>query len=117
MKWIMASIFVLGGLISSLNFYLSFLRYPLHRMRGGKSEGYRWVSGIPLLGSFFVAVSLLRFWQSPWLFAMAVVLILIDTGGFHWFLCVLFWQEVLDKKNRPEADSAGPPEGKPSGDP
>lgn len=49
MKWIMTALLVLGGLLCGLNFYLSFLRYPVHRMMGKKKEEYRGVSGIPVL--------------------------------------------------------------------
>jgi hypothetical protein len=48
-----------------------------------------------------VAISLLSFWQSPWLLTTAIGLILIDTGGLHWFAGTMLWYEVLKKRNRP----------------
>jgi len=91
-----------GGFICVLNFYLSFLRYPLHRWRGGTREDYRWESGLPLLGSAFVAWSL--FWLHKWpvLLPVGVLLILIDTGGIHWMLGVVLWHEVLTKPKVPD---------------
>jgi hypothetical protein len=62
-----------------------------------KKEEYRWVSGLPVVGSLFVAISLLSFWQSPWLLALGIFLILIDTGGLHWFLGTIFYHQVLKK--------------------
>ncbi|MCD4726956.1 MAG: hypothetical protein K8R46_04810 [Pirellulales bacterium] len=99
MKWVAVGLFVLGGFICCVNFYLSFLRYPIHRLRGGTRESYKWVSGVPLFGSFFVALSLLKFWSQPYPCAIAIILILIDTGGLHWFLGVMFYFEVFRKKS------------------
>ena len=98
----MAALFGLGGIVCCLNFYLSFLRYPVYRLTGGKPEEYRWISGFPLIGSLFVAVSLFRFWDTPWLLATAIILILIDTGGIHWYAGMMFWYEVLKKGNPPD---------------
>jgi hypothetical protein len=47
--WTVAfAVFALGAFICLLNFYLSFVRYPLHRWRGLPKESYQWVSGFPL---------------------------------------------------------------------
>ena len=89
---------LVGGLVSALNFYLSFCRYPLHRFRGGSRESYRWVSGFPLVGSLLVALSIVRFYDAPWIFAIALALIAIDTGGIHWFAGVLIYQTFLRKR-------------------
>ncbi|MHC4718493.1 MAG: hypothetical protein ACYS5V_16095 [Planctomycetota bacterium] len=115
MDWIMAALLGLGGLVCCLNFYLSFLRYRVHRMRGGAQESYRWVSGLPVVGSLFVAISLIEFRRPAWLLAIAIVLILIDTGGLHWFAGSMFYYGVLRKGDRPTTDATGPPDG-PSSD-
>jgi hypothetical protein len=86
-----------GGFVCCVNFYLSFLRYMVHRMMGVKKEEYRWVSGIPVFGSLFVAISLFKFWQSPWLLALGISLIVIDTGGLHWLVGTIFYRQVLKK--------------------
>jgi Na+/melibiose symporter-like transporter len=111
MKWIMTALLVLGSLLCCLNFYLSFLRYPVHRIMGKKKEEYQWISGFPVFGSLFVAISLFKFWQPPWLLATAIILILIDTGGLHWFAGTMLWYEVLKKGNRPTTGSTVPSEG------
>ena len=90
--------FALGGLLCLTNFYLSFLRYPLHRLRGLSRESYRWVSGIPLFGSLLVGLSLLVLHSLPGIFPAACVLIAIDTGGIHWFVATMVYHSAYDKK-------------------
>jgi len=88
---------ILGGLVCALNFYLSFCRYPLHRLGGGSPETYRRISGFPLIGSLLVALSLFKFYDTPWILGVALVLIAIDTGGVHWFAGVLVYQHLRHK--------------------
>ena len=97
-KLIMIFLFGFGGLMCCLNFYLSFLRYPVHIMMGRKKEDYKWVSGIPVFGSLFVAISLFKFWQPTWLLVFAIILILIDTAGLHWMAGYMLYYEVLKKE-------------------
>jgi hypothetical protein len=78
-----------GGFLCVLNAYLSWLRYPLYRLRGGLPEEYRGVSGIPLLGSLLVALAWavrVRHEDSIGWAAIVWILVAIDTGGLHWFL-------------------------------
>lgn len=49
--------FVAGGYICLVNFYL-FMRWAIYRLRGLPRESFRFISGISILGSLFVAVSL-----------------------------------------------------------
>ena len=91
--------FIIGGCLCVLNFYLSFLRYPVHRLRGMPKESYRWVSGIPLFGSAFVALSLLHLLSSSPILAAGIVLIAIDTGGIHWFAGTMVYHARHGKKN------------------
>ncbi len=79
------TLFVIGGIFCLLNIYLSFLRYPLHKLKGGVRDNYQWVSGAPVIGSLFVAVSLLVLHEVKWLLVSGFVLIVMDTGGIHWF--------------------------------
>jgi len=75
-----------GGAICLINFYTSFLRHPLHRLRGREEEAYRPVSGFPLVGSFLVAVSLVALHVHAAILSVTIVLMLVDTGGIHWFV-------------------------------
>jgi len=92
LKIIMFLLLGLGGIICCLNFYLMFIRFSLHRFRGGTKDNFQWISCKPIIGSALVAVSLFEFWDQSWLGYLAVVLILIDTGGLHWFLGLMIYQ-------------------------
>jgi len=48
--------FLFGVYICVLNFYLSFLRYPLYVRRGQRKEDFKFISGIPVLGSLFIYI-------------------------------------------------------------
>src|SRR5258708_7486170 len=50
-----AMIFIsLAALIAIFNFYLSFVRGLLFRLRHGTLEGYKFVSGIPVIGNILM---------------------------------------------------------------
>ena len=78
-----------GVAVSLLNFYLSFLRYPLYRALGRSHEGYRHVSGLPLIGSLavWIGAPFIRAYPIPMWIALA--LSLLDMAGMHVFLIVL----------------------------
>jgi len=79
------TLFILGGLVSVLNFYLSFLRYPIHAFFKGDMEEYQHASGLPLVGGLSY-LSLFFIEQSMLISISALVLLLIDTGGVPWFI-------------------------------
>ncbi len=91
-------LFGLGGFFCLLNFYLSFLRYPIYRLAGGGKQEYKWVSGAPALGSLFVGFSLIPHYETKWMLILGLALILVDTGGLHWFLATMFYYVVFWKK-------------------
>jgi hypothetical protein len=94
LSWIL---FGLGALFCLINFYISFLRYPLHRLRGLSKESYHWVSGFPLVGTLCVALSLGGLHEVPGMIPAVIVLILMDTGGLLWFIGVMIFQSVFNK--------------------
>jgi hypothetical protein len=96
---VFASLLLLpGGLVCAINFYLSFCRYPLHRLRRGSRESYRYMSGFPLVGSFLVALWIFKFYDRGCILCVALLLIAIDTGGIHWFVGVRIYQNFRQKK-------------------
>jgi hypothetical protein len=80
-----AVLLTIGGLICALNFYLSFVRVPMLRWMGRSIET-KHTSGVPLIGSVLVILA----WVAGLDFAgaqiVAWLLVLIDTGGPHWFI-------------------------------
>ena len=87
----------LGALLCLINFYLSFIRHPLNRLRGLSKESHRWVSGFPLFGSLLVGLSLIVLHDLAGMVPVAVALILIDTGGIHWFVGTMIYQFVFGR--------------------
>ena len=85
-------LFIIGSLICFLNFYLSFLDYPVQKFKS--------ISGLPLVGSLFVAISLIFLYKSNLLLTVGLILIAIDTGGIHWFLGITLFYYLKDKKGK-----------------
>ncbi len=109
------TVLVLGSLICLLNFYLSFLRYPLFLQRGGKKEEYRHSSGFPLIGSALVAASLIFGKFDLWVIWSGVAIALIDTGGIHSFIATMAWFALKNRANqRPEGTPGTCPPSKPN---
>jgi hypothetical protein len=75
------------------------LRHPLHRLRGLPKESYRHVSEFPVLGSLFVALSLVGLHEIPAMRPVAIIVMLIDTGGIHWTIGWMIYQFVHEKKH------------------
>jgi hypothetical protein len=82
-------LFVLGTLVTGLNIYLWFIRYPLHRFRGGKDENLRHVSVVGIVSSLF-------FWACAWLWRdvpavmwTSIGMSVIDPGGYPWCIAIL----------------------------
>ena len=93
-------LFGVGAFVCLMNCYLSWLRYPLHRLRGGAPETYRWVSGFPLVGSLLVVMAWLLWLRGEGSAALDVtawLLALIDTGGIHWFVLVMCAQWIQNR--------------------
>ena len=104
-----------GGCVRVLNAYLSWLRYLLYRLRGGIPEEYRWVSGVPLIGSLFVIL----FWASRFgnqesvaIDVLAWSLVAIDSGGIHWFLISIAYHALSRRgkavSNKPMQEGGRP---------
>ncbi len=86
--------FVLGALLSFFNFYLSFLRYPLHRLRGFPKESFRCASGIPLFGSILLGSALLGLHAQPGMLPVVIALAVIDTGGLVWIVGAMIYMLI-----------------------
>jgi hypothetical protein len=87
-------LYTLGAVLCAMNFYLSFLRAPLLIRKGVPRDEIRHVSGAPLLGTVFVLVGLPAVQHVPGLVPLGILLILIDTGGPHWFVGTMLFMAV-----------------------
>ena len=87
-------LFALGTFLCCLNFYLSFLRYPLCKLLGRE---YKWVSGIPVFGSLLVVIAVPVLHESPVLFWSGITIALLDTGGLHWFAGTMLWMYLFHR--------------------
>ncbi len=83
---------IFGGLVSLWNFYLSWLRYPFHRLGGGRRENFQWVSGAPIIGMLTVP-GLVLAPPSLSLSIACVLLLAADTGNIFWFIYAVWNDE------------------------
>jgi hypothetical protein len=94
--YIAYALFAFGCLVSLTNFYLSFLRYPLYRFRGEIDDNFQWSSGLPMIGSLLIVVSIFSVAEVPWLFWGGVLCAILDTGGVHWFAGIMLYLSARD---------------------
>lgn len=87
-------LYFLGAFFCVLNFHLSFLRVPLLRHKGVPDDQIQHVSGAPLLGTLFVLVGLGAAHRVPGFLPLGLILILIDTGGPHWFVGMMIYMSL-----------------------
>jgi hypothetical protein len=99
-------LFVIGTLATLLNFYLSFLRFPLHLARGGTAENYRFISGLPMFGSLSLWISAPLLSAHPVAMWSALILSLLDTAGLHWFVGTMLYYSITHTP--PNSDGRAP---------
>jgi hypothetical protein len=83
---------VLAVPVLVLNLTLAFVRPVVYRLRHGSMDGYRHVSGLPLIGNLFaVAGAVVGFgdWRAAGVALFATV---CDTGSMTW-LAVVIWRD------------------------
>jgi hypothetical protein len=76
----------LAAAVAGLNFFLSFVRPLLHRLRHRSMDGYRHASGFPLLGMILVVAGAVTGFGGFWTALIGLIALLVDVGGPHWFL-------------------------------
>ena len=81
-----------AAFVAVLNFYLSFVRGLLLRLRHGSLDRYRHVSGIPLIGSLLVLIAGIIGFGAVGTVLSCIVAVALDTGGLPWFLFST-WQD------------------------
>lgn len=84
MCWVLLA---LAAAVAFSNLYLAFLRPMLYaRRHGGSLEGYKFVSGIPAVGTVMVAAAVVAGWGQMPVAVAGFVLLLGDVGGTVWLL-------------------------------
>ena len=78
--------------VALLNFHLSFGRPLFFRLRHGTMDGYKFVSGFPMIGTALVVLGALFGFGAVGSAVTGVVVMLLDTGGSFWFL-VSTWRD------------------------
>lgn len=72
--------------IAVSNFFLSFIRPWLHKHRTGSVDGYKFVSGIPVIGTVLSLLGLTIGYGATIPIFLAGVATMLDIGGLPWFL-------------------------------
>jgi hypothetical protein len=84
---------LVAAFIGLFNAYLACLRPILYRLTRGSVDGYRRVSGIPVIGTLFVAAGGLIGFGGPLTACLGTCAMLLDTGGSFWFLLAT-WKDA-----------------------
>ena len=83
---------LLAAFFAVSNFYLSFGRPLLFRLRHGTLEGYRFASGIPVIGNLLALIAVALAFGAIGTAVCVLVVVAFDTGGLPWFL-VATWRD------------------------
>ena len=86
------AIAVMALAIGALNFYLSFIRIRWIHRRRGSLDGVASVSGFPMVGTLLALASGVLGFGSIGTAGIALIAVMIDTGGAPWFL-VATWRD------------------------
>lgn len=82
----------IGLLLGILNFYLSLVRPWLYRRRNGSMAGYRFDSGLPMIGTLFIVVAGMVGFGEALTALIGLAALALDTGGAPWFL-IATWHD------------------------
>jgi hypothetical protein len=74
----------LSVVIGAFNWYLSFIRPRIYRLKQGSMDGYRNDSGIPIVGTIFVMVGGTNGFGSLPTALLGLIAVILDTGGLLW---------------------------------
>jgi hypothetical protein len=77
---------LLAVLIGALNFFLSLIRPLLYRLRHRSMDRYRFVSGLPGIGTLLVLVGVVIGFGGCFTALSGMFAMVIDTGGSLWFV-------------------------------
>jgi len=78
--------------VALINFYLSFVRPLFFRFRNGSMNNFRFISGIPIVGTILIVLGALFGFGSVGVGAIGLLPVALDTGGSGWFL-IATWKD------------------------
>ena len=81
-----------AAVIAAINFHLSFIRPRFFRFRRGSMDGYRHVSGIPIVGTLLLSIGALSGFGAIGSALIGIGAFVLDTGGSAWFI-VATWRD------------------------
>jgi uncharacterized RDD family membrane protein YckC len=81
-----------GAVVAVLNFYLSFIRPRIYWSRHGSKDGYRFVSGMPIIGTVLTLLGAVFGFGAVGIAVVGIGAFALDTGGSGWFV-VLTWRD------------------------
>lgn len=79
-------VMLLALLIALLNLCLSCRPWLHQRANNGSLEGYKHVSGVPLIGTLLVLLGAVLGFGSAFCVAVGLLAVGLDTGGLPWFV-------------------------------
>ena len=86
------AVLLVGLAIAALNFYLSFIRPRLFYRAHGSLDTYKFVSGIPIIGTVVVVVGTVLGFGTLLCTALGLLAVVLDTGGSVWLLAAT-WRD------------------------
>ena len=87
-----AGVMIAAAVVAVINFYLSFIRPRLFSLRRGSMDGYRHVSGIPIIGTLLLSIGALLGFGSIGSALIGIGAFVLDTGGSVWFV-IATWRD------------------------
>lgn len=85
-------VMIAAAVVAAINFYLSFIRPRLFSLRRGSMDGYRHVSGIPIIGTLLLSIGALFGFGSIGSALIGIGAFALDTGGSLWFV-IATWRD------------------------
>jgi hypothetical protein len=81
--------------VGLLNFHLAFVRPWLFKRRHGSLEDCRFISGLPMIATLVVVLTVLADFGVRAVAVAALAILAVDTGGLPWFLITTWRQREL----------------------
>lgn len=85
---------LLATLTTALNFYLAVIAPWRHRSRHGNLDDYHSISGLPLIGGFFILGAAALLPASSLMGICLLLLYSLDSGGLAWFFYAMLTRQA-----------------------